>query len=187
MNIFVGCASRLPQNIEFIELAKDIGYYISSGKHNLVFGGYDGGLMGKVCSIVNKSKTSDIIIATCEAYKEEVENNALANKKIYVAKTVCERKDMFFKLADVLVFLPGGIGTIDELSSAIEAKRCGEHNLPIIIINQDGFFDYYLSMLNKIYADGFADSKSRKLYIVVNDFSEAFGPLETIALLNKNK
>ena len=72
-----------------------------------------------------------------------------------------------------MLFIPGGIGTIDELFTAIEACRSNDYNVPIIIINIDGFFNPVLDMLEKIYQLGLADTKSRELYFIANSFDEA--------------
>jgi uncharacterized protein (TIGR00730 family) len=90
-----------------------------------------------------------------------------------LADTVNERKNDIEKLSDIMLFIPGGIGTIDELLTAIESKRAREHSLPIIIINEKGFFDPILSMLDRMYDEGFADTKNRKLYLIVDTAEEA--------------
>lgn len=92
--------------------------------------------------------------------------------------TVSERKDWIFKNTSMHIFLPGGIGTIDELFSSIEAKRCGEHNSPIIIINEQGYFNDVLHVLARVYDEGFADEKDAKLYTVVNSTDEIVPTLE---------
>ena len=95
--------------------------------------------------------------------------------------TVNERKNAFINLADVMIFIPGGIGTIDELLTAIEARRNHEHNVPIIVINGNGFFNQLLSMLERIYDEGFADSKNRQLYFVADTVEEAIEYLSELS------
>ena len=94
--------------------------------------------------------------------------------------TVNERKNAFIDLADVMIFIPGGIGTIDELLTAIETRRNHEHNVPIIIINENGFFEQLLNMLERIYDEGFADSKDRQLYLIADTIDEAIEHLSKV-------
>ena len=72
-----------------------------------------------------------------------------------------------------MIFIPGGIGTVDEILTAIETKRSGQHNSPIIIININHYFDNLLNMFEQIYDENFADSKNKELYNVVDSLDEA--------------
>ena len=172
MNIFVGCASRLPENNNYQKLAEDIGNFIVEGRHNLVFGAYNHGLMGKIYSIVNNSTTSHVFAVSTKRYENDLKE--LSYKEVaHVFNTIGGRKEGFYNISDVLLFIPGGLGTLDELMSAIESKRNEEHNLPIIIINQNGFFDDFFKMLERIYAENFADYTSRELYNVADNFNDA--------------
>ena len=171
MNIFVGCSSRDTNNEEYNKLAEDIGKFIVNGNHNFVFENCGTGLMGKIYSVVSKSHNSEIIVTMAEAYKKQLDD--ISYDKFYILGTVNERKDCFIKLSDVMIFIPGGIGTIDELLTAIETKRSKQHNSPIIIININHYFDNLLNMLQQIYDEGFADSKNQELYFVVNSLDDA--------------
>lgn len=179
MNIFVGCSSRDTDNEYYNRIAEEIGNFIVKGKHNFVFGGCDNGLMGRIYSIVSKSTDSEIIITIAKAYEDDLKNLSYSNA--YMFETVNERKNAFIDLANVMIFIPGGIGTIDELMTAIETRRNHEHSVPIIIVNANNFFGHLLDMLNRIYDEGFADSKNSELYFVANNLEEAIGHLSLLA------
>jgi hypothetical protein len=179
MNIFVGCSSRNTNNECYNRIAEKIGDFIVSGKHNFIFGGCETGLMGKIYSIVSKEKKSDIIVIISKAYEDDLKN--LSYSKVYMFDTVNERKNAFIELADVMIFIPGGIGTVDELMTAIETRRNHEHSIPIIIINVNNFFGHLLHMLDQIYDEGFADSKNRQLYLVADTIDEAIKYLSDLS------
>ena len=48
MNVFVGCSSRDTNNEYYNRMAEQVGQFIVNGKHNLIFGGCNFGLMGKI-------------------------------------------------------------------------------------------------------------------------------------------
>ena len=179
MNVFVGCSSRETSNEYYNRIAEEIGNLIAEGKHNLIFGGSDIGLMGKVYTAVSKGTESKIFIASVKPYDYHLVNLSYSSATIYL--TTNERKEAFYKMADVMLFLPGGIGTLDEIFSAIEAKRTGEHNKPIIIVNANNFFKHLLEMLNQIYDEGFADRNNSEIYSVVNSIEEAAKQLSGLA------
>lgn len=74
MNIFVGCSSRDTDNKSYNMVAEQIASYIINGGHNLVFGGCEHGLMGKIYSLVSKSNKSDIIVTSAKAYEGDLKN-----------------------------------------------------------------------------------------------------------------
>lgn len=176
MNIFVGCSSRDVGNQDYNKLAESIGKYIVSKNYNLILGGCNKGLMGKVYDVVLKNSKDNIIISTTKLYEDDLKD--ISYNKSYIFDTVNERKDSFIRLADVAVFLPGGIGTLDELLAIVEAKRQKEHNLPIIIVNINNFFDPLIEMLNKIYNQGFANYSCENLYYISDNIEMAIDCIE---------
>ena len=184
MNIFVGCSSRNTENEIYNRIAEEIGNFIVKESHNFVFGGCDLGLMGKIYAIVSNAPKSEIIVTIAKAYADDLKS--LSYSKADMFDTVNERKNAFINLADVMIFIPGGIGTIDELLTAIETRRNREHNVPIIVINGNGFFNQLLSMLERIYDEGFADSKNRQLYFVADTVDEAIEYLSELSRESNN-
>ncbi|MDO5557266.1 MAG: TIGR00730 family Rossman fold protein [Clostridia bacterium] len=176
MNIFVASSSRETKNEIYNEAAEKIGNFIVKGKHNYVFGGCKFGLMKKIYSIVNEGKDSKIIIAMAEAYKEELED--INFDEVTLFDNVNERKNGLIDVSDILIFITGGIGTLDELFTAIEMKRSKVHDKPIIIVNVDNYFECLIEMLEKIYKEGFADNENRKLYYIANTIEEAIEKIE---------
>ena len=185
MNIFVGCSSRNTENEIYNRIAEEIGKFIVKEGHNFVFGGCDLGLMGKIYAIVSNAPESEIIITIAKAYADDLKS--LSYSKAYMFDTVNERKNAFIDLADVMIFIPGGIGTVDELLTAIETRRNHEHSVPIIVINGNGFFNQLLSMLERIYDESFADSKNRQLYFVADTVDEAIKYLSELSKESNNK
>lgn len=174
MNIFVGASSRNTETPIYLQAARSLGTFLVENHHNLVFGGCNQGLMGAVYYTILSTRSSQkkcMVIATqVEAYKEELET--LAIDKLVLSRTVDERKDAFLRLADCLVFLPGGIGTIDEFMTALETKRCHQHDYPMLLVNLNYYFSPLLEMLNKTCKEGFASPANLKLFEVANTLGE---------------
>lgn len=171
MNIFVGCGATAPKNPEYLKAAEDLGAFIVKTGHNLVYGGCNRSMMGAVQAEVAKDRANcKIFIATCKAYYEDVKN--LKHDGVLTFDTVNQRKDMFHKLSDMLIYLPGGIGTFDEFFSALESKKNGEHNYPIIILNINGYFDPMIAMINKAIEEGFVGPNIKERFTVFPDVAE---------------
>lgn len=84
------------------------------------------------------------------------------------------------QLSDVFVCLPGGIGTIDEITEVLSSAALGEHAKPIFLINTNNFWFPFVSLLEhmkknkfiRINEDKNIKFSSLKNLFVVNDLEE---------------
>lgn len=179
MNIFVGCSSTDTDNKYYNKIAEEIGNFIVKGNHNFVVGGGNIGLMGKIHSIVSSNPSSKTIMSLTKLYEDDLKT--VSYNQSYIFDTVNENKNNLIQLADIIVFIPGGFGTIDEILSAIETKRKKEHSAPILIANIDNFFTPLLDMFDKVYNEHFSDSNTKELYFVANTIEETLEYLLNLA------
>ena len=82
------------------------------------------------------------------------------------------RKNDLITKANLIVFLPGGIGTFDEIFTAIESKRASEHNNDIVILNINGYYDNLIKLFDNMYENKFANIDDKRVYNVIDDFDE---------------
>ena len=158
MKIFVGCSSRDNIPGKYYDKCYDLLSKLFSNNFDLVFGACNKGLMGLAYKAA-LSNNSDIIGIYPDAYVDEAKDLNIVDIPV---KTVSDRTDMVIKESDILLFLPGGIGTVYDLFTAIESKRAGEHNKPIIIYNVDGFYDKLVSLLSKMSSEKFINNHDFK-------------------------
>ena len=52
-----------------------------------------------------------------------------------------ERKRLMEERASAFVSLPGGLGTLEEFSEIVALRYLNRLNLPVVLLNQDGFYD----------------------------------------------
>jgi len=169
MNIFIGCSSRDDIPEKYKKDCKEYLEKIFKENHNLVFGADNKGFMG--LSYETALKFGRSITGICpELYKDDFKNLECTTE--IIAKNVGERTDEMIKNSDALVFLPGGLGTIYELFTAIESKRSHEHDKPIILYNSCNYFDRLISLLEKMYDENFTAQKSASLYYIAETAEE---------------
>lgn len=167
MKLFIGCSSsnNIPQ--EYFEDCKVLLEELMK-ENDLVFGACNSGLMGLAYNTTLKANGS--ITGICpEAYKDDFKT-LKCNIEI-TTKSVSERTDSVISSSDALVFLPGGIGTIYELFTAIESKRCHEFDKPIVVYNSNGYFDKLLEFMDKVYSEKFSGFKDKRNYLVTDSIS----------------
>lgn len=174
MNIFIGCSSR--DNIDNIykESAIKLANFLSLNNHNLICGGADG-VMKILKDIFDKNDRKVYLMGVETYYKID---ELLPNSSNY--NSIKERKFNLINKADIIIFLPGGIGSIDELFTALESKRAMEHNKPIIIANINNYYDNLLKQLEIMYNENFASISDKEYYYIANTIEEIINYIEKI-------
>lgn len=177
MKIAVCCSSTNDIDDIYKESSKELLNEVFKQDNDLVFGAANRGIMGIAYRIAKQNNRKVIGLAT-KLYEEELYN--LECDTEVVEEIVNSRTNKLIEMSDVLLFLPGGIGTLYELMTAIEMKRNNEFNKPIIIYNKTGFFDEAIKMLDKVYSENFTDAKVSLNYSIVNSCKEIMDLLHNI-------
>ena len=179
MKLFIGCSSSNDIDKKYID---DCNVYLTElmRENDLVYGAYNEGLMGLSYEIA-KSNNRKIIGIAPKVFESDLINLGCDEK--IVTEDILERTSMLIKNCDALIFLPGGIGTILELLAAIDMKRNGEFDKPIIIYNSYNFFGELFIFLNKIYVEKFSSINVSECYYFASD---AYDTLSYIKNYKKN-
>jgi len=76
------------------------------------------------------------------------------------------------KHADVFFIAPGGIGTMDEFFQVLTLKYLKRIDVPIVVINLDGFYDTLIALIKDLVKQGAVTEEIHKLYDVITDVDE---------------
>lgn len=182
MKIAVCCSSSDNIDKKYIESSDRLLEQIFKRGNDLVFGAMNNGIMGIAYKNAKKHNRNVIGIAP-EIYKDDFKD--LECDTEILTKSINDRTEALVNNSDILLFLPGGVGTIYELISAIEMKRSKEFDKPIIVYNETGFFDEMLQMLNKIYQRNFTNQNVRASYNISNDYMTVLDLLSKFKLSDK--
>ena len=155
MKIAVYCASEFGKEELYTEAARELGQWIGASKHTLVYGGGESGLMGIVAKEVHD--------AGCEV------------TKLIFTEDMSERKRKMLELADVFIALPGGIGTLDEISETITLTKIGVFHKPSILFNRNGFYEPLKQMFQTMEDAGFLAEDKMKHVLFSDDLKEMEG------------
>jgi len=176
--VFASSSSRI--NNEYGIAAGKLGSLLAQSGFDVVFGGGGIGLMGKLADAVlnNGGKITGVIP---EFMNEEGWGHRGITRMIITAD-MGKRKKQMFELSSAVVALPGGVGTLEELTEAITLKQLSLFNGPIIILNTLGFYNSLMDFLDRMVEQHFLRSEHKGIWEVVNT------PEEVIAALNnKNR
>lgn len=164
--ICVNCGSSAGFKPAYIEAAGKLGTEIAHSGIELVFGGADVGLMGVVANAAMKAGGKVIGIIP-ESFAQKVSHRGLADLR--VVPSMHERKQMMFDLSDAFIALPGGLGTIEELTEILTWAQLGFHKKPCGLMNISGYYDLFLSFLGHAVSEGFLKQEHRDLLLVSDD------------------
>ena len=177
MKIFIGCSGSDNMPEKYITNCQKLISILFKNNHDLIFGASNQGLMGLSYNLAKKFNRE--IIGICpEAYEKDFKN--LDCTLELTTKTIGNRTDKLIELSDIIIFLPGGIGTIYELMATIESKRSDEFNKPILIYNPHGYYDKLFNFLDEIYNQNITSPSVKNCYHISNNLEDALTFLNEI-------
>lgn len=161
MNIVVFCGSSMGENTAYVRQAHDLGTWIASQGHTLVYGGSSTGLMGEVAASVLKAGGRVVGVEMSVFVSRGVANQGLT--EMVVVDSMAERKREMMRRGDAFVSLPGGIGTLDEVSEVACGKRIGDPDCvgkPCVMLAPNGFWDGFRLQMQRVVKDGFLSANN---------------------------
>lgn len=161
LRITVYLGSAAGKDPAFAEAARELGLMIAEGGHTLVYGGSNVGLMRILAETVLE-KGGRVVGIEPEMFDEQGFTMQGLGEFI-LTKTLEERRTRLIAEGDVLVALPGGLGTLDEITEAVEMASVGAHEKPCILLNVNGYYDALLAFLDEGTAQGFIREGDRAL------------------------
>ena len=162
--ICIYCASSNQVDQKYFDAARGLAEELAKRQITVVYGGGATGLMGEVAT--SALRAGGHVIGIMPEFMREVEWAHREVKEFLFVGDMHERKKKFLEYSDALVALPGGCGTFEELMEAITLKRLGLFLKPIVIFNQDGYYDPLLQMLDRAVEEKFMGSNHRDIWTV---------------------
>ena len=166
-SVAVYCGSSPGFDPAFASAATALGRLCAERDLRLVYGGGHVGLMGAVADGALDAG-GDVIGVITEALAErELSHEGL--ERLEVVTTMHERKARMADLADAVIMLPGGFGTLDEFFEAVTWTQLGVHATPCGILDVLGYFQPLLGFLDEAAAAGFVTRRHRSMITTSED------------------
>lgn len=151
---------------------------LAEANYNILYGGTTCGLMGIVAK-AHKSANGHLIGVIPEYMVEKGLSCAELDETIIV-DDLRPRKQKMLEHSDIIVALPGGVGTYDEFFDLLTLKQLKRHSKPMYLFNIDGYFQPLLDL----FAHG-VDQKTIKpdnydLFQVANSATELIKLIQSL-------
>ena len=161
----------------YYEEASELGFMLGKSGYNMVYGGSSLGLMW-ACAEQVKLNGGKII----GVMPEKLHNMGVYTDEcveLMVTKGMRERKALMDELSDAVIALPGGFGTLEELTEMIVQKQLGYNRKPIILLNTNNFYNTLNEFFEELLKQKFAGKNARELYYIASSPNEAIEYLQT--------
>lgn len=168
--IAVFCGAKKGNRPEYALAAQQLAAYFVENKISLVYGGGKVGLMGEIGNTMLAK--GGIIIAVIPHFLAGKEILQAEATEIYRTETMHERKAIMYRLSDAMIVLPGGFGTMDEMFETLTWGQLGLHAKPVGLLNVAGFYDDFISFLDKMTETGFLHPNNRSMIQISDNLED---------------
>ena len=175
-NVCVFCASSANIDGRYLEAARELGSLLAKGGWRCVNGGGAVGLMGAVTD--GALDAGGQVTGVIPLFM--VDNGWCYDRleDVIVTADMHQRKHMMSEMADAVIAMPGGVGTLEELLETLTWRQLGIVKTPVIILNTLGYYDPLLAMLQHAIDEGFMKPSHNRLWAVASTPAEAIASLE---------
>lgn len=168
IGVFLSSKSDLPES--YVQAAREVGALIGRTGRTLVYGGARKGLMEVLAQSVkaNGGRVYGIV-------PDIIVDRGLVSDTLDVTfrcVDLSDRKAMMNRESEVLVALPGGIGTLDEVFTVMANAVIGISRQPVVFYNVDGCWDAVLAALTNLFEQGLVSGEPADYYSVATNIAE---------------
>jgi uncharacterized protein (TIGR00730 family) len=174
--ICVFCSSSDRIAPEYVELASRVGTAIAARGHDLVSGGGRVSMMGAVARAVRAGGRHTLGVIPQALLEMEVADTD--SDELVVTGDMRERKGRMDAAADAFLTLPGGLGTIEELSEVWVAATLGMHAKPVVVLDPTGLYAPLHDLVRGLEAEGFLRQTAAAAVTWTTDVRSALDAIE---------
>lgn len=169
MKVFIACsASSSIEQCYYDEMQK-VCKMLCDNNFDLVFSPCDRGMLS-ICYNTFKNNNRGLYGYTIEQYKSSLETMPDVDCKI--EESSFDRLKAFYNESDILLFMPGGSGTLGELFGIIEEGKNNLQNKKIVLYNYNNFFEGLFNFIKECQNKNFISERDLQNLIIVNNFNE---------------
>lgn len=165
-SIAVYCASAMGHDPVYREEAEKLAQLLADQGRKLVYGSGNLGLMGVVSQLAREKGCRTEGVNITRFHRDEF---VPMSDEYVLFPTLAERKREMLSRCDASIALPGGTGTLDELTEVLVQLQIGGTDKPIGLLNVNGFYDPLVQLFDNMLNAGFLKQKDRDHLIVHSD------------------
>lgn len=151
--VCVFCASSSTIDDRYVRLAAEVGQLLARHDHALVTGGGSVSMMGAVARATRAAGGHTVGVIPQALIDMEVADHDA--DELIVATDMRTRKAEMDRRSDAFITLPGGIGTLEELTEVWTAFTLGMHAKPVIVVDPWGDYTHFRAQIGHLVKSNF--------------------------------
>lgn len=153
MNITVYLGANPGNCPEYARYAYELGQWIASHGHTLIYGGSRTGLMGQLADGALGQGGRVVGVEPRFFMEKELQHEGLS--ELIVTENMTERKKKMLELGDLFLAFPGGIGTLEEISEVMSLNKLEMVSKPFAFLDYEGYWQPMRTLLQEMAGEGF--------------------------------
>jgi uncharacterized protein (TIGR00730 family) len=174
--ICVFCASSTRIDRAYVDLAAEVGAELARRGHSLVSGGGALSCMGAVAEAARAGGAHTLGVIPAALLDLEVGDQGA--DELLVVDDMRTRKGLMDRHADAFLTLPGGLGTLEELTEVWTSRFLGMHVKPVVALDHDGLYAPLRAQIELMVDRGFVRREAAAALQWAATVEEAFTLLE---------
>ena len=174
--VCVYCASSQRIDPRYVQQAAAVGTELARRGHSLVSGGGALSSMGAVARAARAGGAHTLGVIPRALLDLEVGDQDA--DELLVVDDMRERKGLMDKRSDAFLALPGGLGTLEELTEVWTSRFLGMHTKPVVALDTDGLWEPLRAQVALMVERGFVREESVATLQWASSVEEAFDLLE---------
>jgi hypothetical protein len=177
MHICVYCGASRTVDGQYVALAQALGQHIGERGDTLVYGGASVGLMGEVARAAQAAGARVVGIIPQTLVDKEVAYHQA--DELIVARDMRERKAWMDMRSDAFIALPGGLGTLEEITEIMNQRGLKISLKPLVLLDLGGYYQPLFALFEHMEQAGFLHRNFRQLYHAAPDLDSCFAYLDS--------
>jgi uncharacterized protein (TIGR00730 family) len=153
-----------------------LGRWIGESGNALVYGGSKIGLMGVLAENVVQAGGKATGVEPQFFVEKVLQYDDLT--ELIVTKDMSERKAKMIELGDAFIAMPGGTGTLEEITEIMSAVSLGHLDAPCILFNYKGYYNHLRELLHHMIEMGLSAEDRQKGIYFADDLEQIIEILE---------
>jgi len=171
IGIFCSSSNRM-EEIYYKE-AEKLGRWMGMHQKTLVYGGANCGLMESLARSVHNAGGK--VLGVVPQFL--VDRNRVSG---YIDETIHtvdlnDRKQQLIEQSDIIIALPGSVGTLDEVFTVMAANTIGIHSKKVVFWNINGFWNGLFAMLDGLNSKGVVNKPWDEVMLKADTLEEVTG------------
>ena len=175
-SVGVFCGVNFGKRSEYREAARLLGATLGRSGVQVVCGGSGIGTMQELADAALLAGGSVIGVIPRILVEREQAHRGLT--QLEVVDSLHERKALMAQLSDAFIALPGGLGTLDQISEMLTWSQLGVQRKPCGFLNINNYYTHLIEFFDTARDEGFLPEQYRALTLVADDVEQLLAQLE---------